>query len=486
MEFIENKEEEKKQLNGIFKDIIKYSPSKIIGTVGNAIIIPIYTSLLPPEQYGIYSLSIAFLSFLCIIFSDWVGLSGLRFFRQAQLVNDVSKYLSVLVSILTMNIITMFILCLIFQNYFISFFKINPKYFFAVLFLIIPVAIRALLFQILRAQLKSISYTFSTILNQFLTIGLSIFFIKVFHMGAMAMLLAMGVSISLIDILLIYQSKILIFFRKPKLSWAEILPIILYGVPIAATSLSAWIINQSNKFIMNNISGFTDVAYVGVAYGATLPLLMTIFSIITVAAIPRIIRMYEAKIDVRPIISRFSGYYMLVAIPVVVVMALYSQEIVRLLANEKFYQAYRLIPYFAFGTFFMGLADYTTLQYHLAQKTYIEFIIKLLSGITNVVLTISLIPIFGLEGVGIATLCANFLYFFLSTIIVIPDLGMLFPYRQLLCMFIAFVPINILYKYLTHQRNAVPDLMQMGLMLLFFYGLYFFVHQLTKPDKIDE
>ena len=486
MEFIENKEEEKKQLNGIFKDIIKYSPSKIIGTVGNAIIIPIYTSLLPPEQYGIYSLSIAFLSFLCIIFSDWVGLSGLRFFRQAQLVNDVSKYLSVLVSILTMNIITMFILCLIFQNYFISFFKINPKYFFAVLFLIIPVAIRALLFQILRAQLKSISYTFSTILNQFLTIGLSIFFIKVFHMGAMAMLLAMGVSISLIDILLIYQSKILIFFRKPKLSWAGILPIILYGVPIAATSLSAWIINQSNKFIMNNISGFTDVAYVGVAYGATLPLLMTIFSIITVAAIPRIIRMYEAKIDVRPIISRFSGYYMLVAIPVVVVMALYSQEIIHLLANENFYQAYRLIPYFAFGTFFMGLADYTTLQYHLAQKTYIEFIIKLLSGITNVVLTISLIPIFGLEGVGIATLCANFLYFFLSTIIVIPDLGMLFPYRQLLCMFIAFVPINILYKYLTHQRNAVPDLMQMGLMLLFFYGLYFFVHQLTKPDKIDE
>ena len=53
MEFIENKEEEQKQLNGIFKDMIKYSPSKIIGTVGNAIIVPVYTSLLPPEQYGI-------------------------------------------------------------------------------------------------------------------------------------------------------------------------------------------------------------------------------------------------------------------------------------------------------------------------------------------------------------------------------------------------------------------------------------------------
>ena len=161
MEFIENKEEEQKQLNGIFKDMIKYSPSKIIGTIGNAIIVPVYTSLLPPEQYGIYSLSIAFLSFLCIIFSDWVGLSGLRFFRQHQLAQDLSKYLSVLVSILGLNLFLMFALCLIFQGNFCSFFKIDPKYFYAVLFLIIPVAIRALLFQLLRAQLKSASYTFS-------------------------------------------------------------------------------------------------------------------------------------------------------------------------------------------------------------------------------------------------------------------------------------------------------------------------------------
>ena len=92
MEYIENKEEENLQTVGIFKDMLKYSPSKIIGMIGNAIVIPIYTNLLLPEQYGLYSLSIALLSFLCIIFSDWVGLSGLRFFRQAQLADDLSEY----------------------------------------------------------------------------------------------------------------------------------------------------------------------------------------------------------------------------------------------------------------------------------------------------------------------------------------------------------------------------------------------------------
>lgn len=86
----------------------------------------------------------------------------------------------------------------------------------AVLVLIIPVAIRALLSQLLRAQLKSVSYTLATILNQFATIFLAVFFAKFFNLGAASILLGMGVSISLIDILLLYQSEILKVFKFQK------------------------------------------------------------------------------------------------------------------------------------------------------------------------------------------------------------------------------------------------------------------------------
>ena len=322
MEFVENREVEKEQLKAIFRDMAKYSPSKIVGMLGNAIIVPVYTSLLSPEQYGLYSLSIAVLSFLCIIFSDWVGLSGLRFFKHHQMSQDMPKYLTTLITMLASNICLMFILSFIFRQNFYDFFHIPVKYFFAILFLIIPVAIRALLFQLLRAQLKSIAFTVSTIANQFMTILLSIFFVKVCHMGAIALLLGMAVSITLTDILLIFQSNVLSWFRLQKIEWKSVMPIMMYGIPIAATSLSAWIINQSNKFIMNSIHGFSQVGIVGVAYGLTLPLLMTIFSIITVAAIPRIINMYEEKIDVRPLISRFTGYFILIALPIITVISI--------------------------------------------------------------------------------------------------------------------------------------------------------------------
>lgn len=472
MEFIENREVEKEQLKAIFRDMFKYSPSKIIGMIGNALIVPVYTSVLSPDQYGLYSLSIAVLSFLCIIFSDWVGLSGLRFFKHHQMMQDMPKYLTTLVTMLVTNIFLMFVVAIVFRHNFYSFFHIPVKYFFAILVLIIPVAIRALLFQLLRAQLKSISFTLSTIINQFLTILLSVFFVKFFHLGAMSLLLGMGISISLIDILLIYQSNVLSWFKLQKIEWHSVFPIIKYGIPIAATSLSAWIINQSNKLIMNSIHGFSQVGIVGVAYGLTLPLLMTIFSIITVAAIPRIINMYEEKIDVRPLISRFTGYFVLVSLPVITVISLYSTDYVQMLSsNDKFMAAFQLIPYFAFGTFFMAITDYTTLQYHLANKTYIDFIIKLISGIVNVALNILLIPKYGLVGVGIATLIANFLYFVLSIIIVLPGLRLIFPVLIMGRIVISFVPFAILY-FLFNKITGMPALFEMLALMFAFYACY--------------
>ena len=482
MEFAEDKAVNNEELNAIFKDIVKYSPSKLCGMLGNALIVPVYTNILLPEEYGLYSLSIAFLSFLCIIFSDWVGLSGLRFFRSFQLADELPKYLSMLVTILTFNICTMFVFAFVFRHNFYDFFNIQPKYFFCILFLIIPVAIRALLFQLLRAQLKSISFTFSTIINQILTMALSVFIVKFFHLGALSLLLGMGISISLIDILLIYQSGILKYFRKPNLQGKVLIPMFQYGIPIAATSLSAWVINQSNKFIMNSISGFKEVGLVGVAYGLTLPLFMTIFFFFTVAAVPRIFNMFEEKQDVRPIVTRFTGYFLVVSVPVITVVSVYAPDFVNLFANTKFSEAYRLVPYFAFGCLFMALSDYTTLQYHLANKTYIDFILKLISGVVGIAANILLIPKMGLEGAGIATLSANFVYFFLSAVIRIPELASYSPNRTLLRMFAAFIPAGLLYFGFKHTPY-IPGIIQMIILLAVFYGVFWAVSKtiLRRP-----
>lgn len=465
----------------IFKDMAKYTPSKLCGLLGNTILVPIYTNLLSREEYGVYTVSVAVLSFLCILFSDWVGLSGLRFFREHQLQNQISKYLSILVMLLTTNITLLFIVAFIFRHNFYEFFKIPPSLFMGIVFLTIPVAIRALLFQILRAQIRPSAFTISTIINQIMTISISVLIIKYLHLGGVSILWGMAISISLIDLLLIYQSNILKYFKLEPISWGTLKSIFKYGIPIAIASASMWCITKSNTLITQQLEGFESASIVGVGYSLTFPILMTFFAIFTIASFPRIINMYEDRRDVRPIISKITGYFLLVAIPLVALSAVYAKDIT-LLANAKFQEAYILIPYLASACFFLSLAEYTTMQYLLSKKTYINTIIKVVSGLIGVALNYILILKMGVVGSGIATLIANILYFALSLIIVMPNLEWKVPYLRLIQIAITFIPVSGLCYLLKTNTNIHPWI-QMSILLISYFAVFCIVRLFKKDDR---
>lgn len=469
-------------MKSVFKDMLKYAPSKICGLLGNIIIVPVYTNLLSPSQYGVYAISLAVLSFLCIIFSDWIGLSALRFFRKNQIDGMVPKYLSTLVMILASNLVVMFCMSVLFRNQFYEYFSIPPKIFLFVLVLIAPVAMRALLFQVLRAQIKPGAFTVATIINQIMTLVFAVLILKFTGLGAVSILIAMALSITIIDVILVFQTDILWLLRFEKPDFNMLKSIFTYGIPIAVASLSLWIINQSNKFITGHYHGLVDAGFVGVAYNLTFPILMTLFAIITIAAYPRLINLYEDKIDVRPMISKLTGYYMLISLPIVVVMSLYAKDIVLLFANSQYYNAWVLLPYLAFSAFFLSFTDYTTYQYHLSNKTYILTMLKVVSAITGLVLNICLIKSMGLVGVGIATLCANILYFLLTVFVVVDGLSWQIPFRRIFHILLCFVPSGILWYGLGF--TSVMPVIQIYILLSFYYLLFYFTRNLFK-DVLD-
>lgn len=463
-------------LRSMFVDMVKYSPSKLCGLIGNAMVIPIYTSLLSTEQYGIYTLAISFLSFLCIIFSDWIGLSALRFFREHEIKEEMPKYLTTILLLLATNLLVMFLLSplYMYNSHFYKLFSIPPKLILCILVLVVPVAIRALFFQILRAQIKPNAFTISTVLNQILTIAFSVLLMKFLKLGAYSVLIAMGISIIITDFLLFYQSNITKYIRyfkeskpKPELYSA----LFKYGIPLSVTSISLWGINQSNRFIMMHLNGVKDVGLVGVSYNVTFSILMTFFAIITLAAVPRIINLYEEKVDVRPIISKLTEYYILISLPIIVLYCIYSKEIIILLANEKFINAHIIVPYLSFSVFFLALTDYTTLQYNLSKKTYINTTIKVISAIIGLVLNFVLIKKYGLLGLGIATLGGNILYFLLSITIVVPNLNWQVPYKKILHILTCFIPAGLIYWFIFKQLEFKP-LAEMVALIFIYYATY--------------
>ena len=137
------------------------------------------------------------------------------------------------------------------------------------------------------------------------------------------------------------------------------------------------------------------------------------------------------------------------------------------------FEASLLVPYFSYGVFFLAMTDYTTLQYHLANKTHIEFIIKLVSGIIGIILNVVLIPKMGLKGVGIATFAANFLYWLLSVIIIIPNLNLEFPKNTVLRILLTAIPTGVILYLLKLYGGNISGIIQICLLLSVFYLVYF-------------
>lgn len=467
----------------LFRDMAKYAPSKLCGLLGNAIIVPVYTNLLSPSDYGFYVISLAVLSFLCILFSDWIGLSGLRFFRQNQLCHKIPNYLSTLVLILGGNLLVMYLLAFAFRHKFYDYFNVSPKIFLIVLFLIIPVSIRALLFQVLRAQIKPGAFTISTIINQILTILFSVLMIKFTSLGAVSVLIGMALSIAIIDVVLVFQSDILKYLKFEKPEPAMVKSIFLYGVPIAAASISMWAINQSNKFIIGHYYGLEQAGLVGAAYNMTFPLLMTLFAIITIAAFPRIINLYEDKKDVRPIISKLTGCYMLISLPIVIIMSVYAKDIIMIFANEKYLDAHILLPYLAFSAFFLSFSDYTTMQYHLSNKTYILTGLKITAGLIGFALNVYFIKTMGLFGAGVATLGADILYFVLTVLVVVPNLEWKIPYKKMFHLGVCFLPATALW--FVFQNSVVLPIYQMLILLIVYYTCFYLLRGFFREDELQ-
>lgn len=459
----------------IFKDIFKYSSYKLVALVLNIITVPIYTMFLSPSDYGLYSISIATLSFICIIFSDWIGLSALRFFEEQQIKHNVAQYFGTLVTLLSVNLLMMFSCSYIFRHKICDFFHIPPRFLLIITVLIIPVAVRALLLQVLRAQIKPGSYSSSMILNQIFTMVFAVLFIKYFALAPEGIIFAMTVVITFIDLMLIHQTNILktISFKGlQKETWFKLCQ---YGMPLAVGQLSLWIMTQSNKFILQHYKGSFANGIVGVSYNLTYSIILSLFSIFIMAAMPRIIQMYEKKQDVIKTISIISGHLIAMTMPFVIVFSLYPLDFVHLLANSKFSQAYIIIPAMSLSVMFMLLAEFTTIQYHLVNKTYIDTILKFVAGGFGIILNILLIPKFGIIAVGYTALTVNVCYFLLSLLVVVDKLKWKFPKVEFSMFILSSIPLFIAYFVLS-KLNA-HFIINMFTLLLVYYFTYFILNK---------
>jgi O-antigen/teichoic acid export membrane protein len=191
-----------------------------------------------------------------------------------------------------------------------------------------------------------------------------------------------------------------------------------YGLPLVPGSISSWIVNSSDRYLIAFFLGTAAVGYYSPGYTAGTTIAMVAAPLGTL--LPAILSKHydENEIaDVRTIMAYSLKYYIGIALPCVFALSVLSKPILLVLTTQQIAtNGYLVTPFVAAGTALIGACSVTITVLALKKKTAIIGTIWMLSAALNFGLNVVLIPYLGVVGAALTTFLAFLLAFVLITI----------------------------------------------------------------------
>ncbi|MFW6016695.1 MAG: oligosaccharide flippase family protein [bacterium] len=401
--------------DSIIKDIVGYIPSKIVPALVGILTVSIYTRLLTPEDYGLYSLVTTTVSIITSIIFGWINNSGMRYYQMYKEEGNEESFLSTsfwaIILLFLIVLLVFFAFFSLFENELLSLLKIG-------IFIVLVQELYKFFIIIIRARRNSLKYSiYSSALSIFkLILATTVLYFT--DMGVKGLLISIIISTTVFVLLELYLyiklSKIKFLISKEILN-----RVFKYGIPLIGVSVAGLILSVADRYMIQYYLGEKAVGIYSAGYRIAEIGIQNIFKILMLAAFPVIIKKYvkHGEKSAANMIKKFLDYYFLILIPAVFGIWALSKDIVNVLLGDQFAEAYTLLPWVAVGVFALGLTQYVNKPFELKERTKGLFFLLLFSCITNIVLNIYFIPCFGIIGAAYSTLVSYSSYLLISSII---------------------------------------------------------------------
>lgn len=396
-----------KHLKQLAGDSLIYGVSGIIGKMIGIFLVPIYTRLFSPEDYGIINLINISFFLIGILVVSALDNSFARWFYDSKEESDHKKSFAVYIWF-QLIIATVLSLIIILSSPWIShtFFKEAGKPIYIILPAlslvanILPVA----LINWYRVQRKAVSTVIFTIAQTITSIGLTILFVIIFRWGIAGVFAALTISSSLFSIVVIIQLKGWLsfsFFSKIRLK-----VMLKFALPMIPAALSYWLLNNTDSyFILYFTKSTSEVGLFGI--GAMMASLLSLFT----GAFQQawgpfafsIIDNPDAKKVYANVFLLF-GYIMgLLA----ALLMLFAPEGLMIFTTPQYYDSAWVAGILGYNLILIGFSYIAIIGISIRKNTAPYGMAMLYATIITVILNFILIPRFGKEGSALATVIAQ-------------------------------------------------------------------------------
>ena len=370
-----------------------------IGSLGSKILsfllVPLYTSVLTTAEYGISDLITTTVSLCFPFFTLIISESLLQFSLSKK--HEKSELWFISFRIWLFGTVIMFIFSPI------VFFTPLKDYYIFVITYYMCFSFYNILSYFIRGLEKIKVFSFAGIIDTFIIIMLNILFLLVFKIGIIGYLLSQIIASALASIYMIFAGGVYKYgFKILNIDKKLQREMISYSVPMIPNSVSWWISNASDRFILTFFSGVSVNGIYSVSY--KIPTIISMFSTIFNSAW-RLSAVDEfgsekSRLFFADVYSKLTVLLLLLCSGLIVI----NKPLAKLLFSNDFYLAWKCVPILLLASAFHSFADFFGTIYTTAYKTKYLFYSTLIAAVTNIVLNFSLIPFLGAFGAALATL----------------------------------------------------------------------------------
>ncbi|HET8753327.1 MAG TPA: oligosaccharide flippase family protein [Salinimicrobium sp.] len=468
-------------LQKLFKQTVVYGIATVVPRMLSFILLPLYTDLLPPEEYGEVSIVFAWMVLFNVFLAYGMETSFFRFFHGSSQKSKVTGTSSISLIVST----AIFLLLALFLKDSISdFTEIASHY---ITFVILILALDALVivpFAWLRAMEKPKLYAVVKIGNVAVNLGLNIFFLLFLpELSAKSTffdsLYVPDYEIAYIFIANLIASGLTLLvmlplYLKMKFSFDGELwkKMISYGTPILIAGIAFAINEVMDRIILvRMLPESIAEAEVG-AYSACyrLALFMTLFVTAFRMGIEPFFFSHSKEQDARKTYAMITKYFVIFGALILIIVTIFADLLkFYLIPDSAYWEAMVVVPIILLANLFLGVYHNLSVWYKVSDRTRFAAYISVTGAIVTLVLNFWLIPYFSYLGSAFATLAAYgsmmLLSFFFGRKI--------YPVPYELKKITAYLFISILFSALSFYVFRTNYFIGIILLLTFFALIYY-------------
>jgi O-antigen/teichoic acid export membrane protein len=472
----------KKLIKQLAGESVIYGISGMVSRFIGIFLVPLYTRVLLPEDYGRLNLVNTTFYFISVLIVCALDNSAARWFYDTEEESDRKKTISswfwfqLATSVLALFIITIF--SAIFSNIILK--ENTPILFIIPALGLLTTILPVILINWLRMSRKPLHTVIFTTVSVLLNIGFNIFFTLYHKMGVKGILLAAVISNSIVSLYALYTLRNWLLIKY--ISKFRLKEMLKFALPLIPTSVAFWVLNGSSSYVLSHYYGKAEVGLyqIGNMLASVVTMIVGAFQMAWGPFAFSIINKPEAKKIYALVLTLYTTLMCTMALGT----ALFAQEGLMILTTSKYYSAQWVGGILAFNGIIYGFAYIAVMGISKVKTTTPIAFAVIVAAMLTAILYFILVPLLGKEGAALSTALG---YIFVPVYVFYKSQKVWFiPYNFLLSISIISLSIlsYIAYFFLSNSSYIHNLWVKIILFILYLIGIFIVVIK-KYPSQIN-